>query len=105
MHDRVLIRFPSRRAAGMSPAHVGLAFLVVFVWGTNFVVIKAALADFPPFLFATLRFIFSALPPPFHMSAWRATILSRTFSPIPATMIGGFGFWIGLGTQAASVTL
>lgn len=34
----------------------------MFIWGTNFVVIKWGLADFPPFLFATLRFVFSALP-------------------------------------------
>jgi len=50
------------RPHGMSLRHVGLALLVVAVWGTNFVVIKAALADFPPFLFALLRFVFSALP-------------------------------------------
>ena len=46
----------------MRPLHVLLAFAVVAVWGTNFVVIKAALGDFPPFLFALLRFVFSALP-------------------------------------------
>ena len=83
MHDRVLIRFPSRRAAGMSPAHVGLAFLAVFVWGTNFVVIKAALADFPPFLFATLRFVFSALPLVFFLprprTPWRWLVLYGAF--------------------------
>ncbi len=34
----------------------------MFVWGTNFVLIKVGLVDFPPFLFATLRFALSALP-------------------------------------------
>jgi O-acetylserine/cysteine efflux transporter len=42
--------------------HVLLALLVVFVWGTNFVVIKLGLATFSPLLFASLRFAFSALP-------------------------------------------
>jgi O-acetylserine/cysteine efflux transporter len=42
--------------------HFLLALAVVAVWGTNFVVIKGALAELPPLLLATLRFIFSALP-------------------------------------------
>jgi O-acetylserine/cysteine efflux transporter len=36
--------------------------LVVAVFGINFVVIKAGLRDLPPFLFALLRFFFSAVP-------------------------------------------
>ena len=59
--------------------HFLLALVVVFVWGTNFVVIKWGLGDFPPFLFAFLRFLFSALPwllfikrPPV---AWRTLIM------------------------------
>jgi O-acetylserine/cysteine efflux transporter len=46
----------------MPPLHIALALLVVAVWGTNFVVIKIGLRDFPPFLFATLRFALTALP-------------------------------------------
>ena len=46
----------------MRPAHILLALAVVAIWGTNFVVIKIGLNHFPPFLFATLRFICSALP-------------------------------------------
>jgi O-acetylserine/cysteine efflux transporter len=42
--------------------HLLLALAVVFVWGTNFVVIRWGLDGLPPFLFATLRFTFSALP-------------------------------------------
>lgn len=42
--------------------HLLLALAVVFVWGTNFVVIRWGLDGLPPFLFATLRFSFSALP-------------------------------------------
>ena len=41
----------------MPITHFLLALAVVFVWGTNFVVIHSGLAEFPPFVFATLRFI------------------------------------------------
>ena len=47
---------------GMRPLHMLLALVVVAIWGTNFVVIKIGLRDFPPFLFAALRFVCSALP-------------------------------------------
>ncbi|SAI67984.1 integral membrane protein [Bordetella ansorpii] len=43
-------------------SHLLLALSVVFVWGTNFVVIKWGLDEFPSFLFSALRFLFSALP-------------------------------------------
>ena len=46
----------------MSYSHLLLALSVVVVWGTNFVVIRWGLDGLPPFLFATLRFAFSALP-------------------------------------------
>ena len=46
----------------LSALHAGLALLVVLVWGSNFVVIKWALREFPPFFFAALRFFFCAFP-------------------------------------------
>jgi len=36
--------------------HFLLALAVVCIWGTNFVVIKLALGQLPPLLFAALRF-------------------------------------------------
>ena len=42
--------------------HILLAIAVVAVWGTNFVVIRWALDDLPPLLFATLRFTFALFP-------------------------------------------
>jgi O-acetylserine/cysteine efflux transporter len=39
-----------------------LALLVTFIWGTNFVLIEVGLRDFPPFLFACLRFTLVAFP-------------------------------------------
>ena len=46
----------------MTVSQLLLALAVVFVWGTNFVVIKIGLSDFPPLTFATLRFALAALP-------------------------------------------
>jgi O-acetylserine/cysteine efflux transporter len=46
----------------LPPLHLLLALVVVAVWGTNFVVIKWGLADFPPLTFAALRFTFAVLP-------------------------------------------
>lgn len=42
--------------------HLMLALAVVFIWGTNFVVIKWGLAEFDPFLFAALRFALCVVP-------------------------------------------
>ena len=39
-----------------------LAMAIVFVWGTNFVVIRLGLNALPPLFFATLRFLFVFLP-------------------------------------------
>ena len=55
-------RAAAMRRSAMPVSHLLLALAVVFVWGTNFVVIKWGLAEFPPFLFASLRFLFCVLP-------------------------------------------
>jgi O-acetylserine/cysteine efflux transporter len=56
-------------------SHLLLALAVVAVWGSNFVVIKGALAELPPLLLATMRFLLSALPWLFFIRrpavAWR----------------------------------
>jgi O-acetylserine/cysteine efflux transporter len=49
-------------SGGLTPGHFALALLVVAVWGTNFVVIHAALREFPPLLLAALRFGLAAFP-------------------------------------------
>ena len=46
----------------LSPAHLLLAIIVVAIWGSNFVVIRIGLNQFPPFTFATLRFLLASLP-------------------------------------------
>ena len=47
--------------------HFLLAVAVVAIWGSNFVVIKLALAQLPPLLLATLRYTFALLPAVFFL--------------------------------------
>jgi len=60
----------------LSLRHFLLALAVVAVWGSNFVVIKVALGQFPPLLFATLRFCMVVCPMVFFVRrpavAWRS---------------------------------
>ncbi|MCV0440503.1 MAG: EamA family transporter [Hydrogenophaga sp.] len=71
----------------MPTTHLLLALSVVFVWGTNFVVIRWGLDGLPPFLFATLRFALSALP-------WLLFIPRPT---APWRKIATFGVLLGVG--------
>jgi len=71
----------------MPLSHLLLALAVVFVWGTNFVVIRWGLDGLPPFLFATLRFTFSALP-------WLLFIPRPT---APWRKMAAFGVLLGVG--------
>ncbi|MES2288558.1 MAG: EamA family transporter [Pseudomonadota bacterium] len=48
--------------ATLTPVHLLLAVAVMIVWGSNFVVIKQALAHLPPLAFATLRFTAVVVP-------------------------------------------
>jgi O-acetylserine/cysteine efflux transporter len=56
-------------------SHVLLGLSVVAIWGSNFVVIKLALAQWPPLLFAALRFVLAFAPAalllPRPAVAWR----------------------------------
>lgn len=64
-----------------------LALAVVAVWGSNFVVIKVALDDLPPLLFAALRFTLALLPAALFLRrpqvAWRN--------------LAAYGLFIGVG--------
>ena len=71
----------------MPITHLLLALAVVFVWGTNFVVIRWGLDGLPPFLFATLRFAFSALP-------WLLFVPRPT---APWRKMAAFGVLLGVG--------
>jgi O-acetylserine/cysteine efflux transporter len=75
---------------GLPPSHLLLALAVVAIWGTNFVVIKRGLAEWPPFLFAALRFAVSALP----------LVLWVKRPRIAWWRIAAFGLFIGAGQFA-----
>lgn len=60
---------------------------MVFIWGTNFVVIRWGLDGMPPFLYATLRFVFSALP-------WLLFVPRPT---VPWSRMAAFGVLLGVG--------
>jgi O-acetylserine/cysteine efflux transporter len=68
-------------------SHLLLALAVVAVWGTNFVVIRWGLDGLPPFLFATLRFAFSAVP-------WLLFVPRPT---APWRSVAAFGVLLGAG--------
>jgi O-acetylserine/cysteine efflux transporter len=53
--------------AALTLRHFLLALAVVTVWGTNFVVIKYAVGQMPPLLFAALRFTFALFPALFFL--------------------------------------
>ena len=46
----------------MTPLHLLLALAVVFVWGTNFVVVRWGLGMLPPLLMAGIRFSLTMFP-------------------------------------------
>lgn len=73
--------------AALPLSHFLLALAVVAVWGTNFVVIKHALADLPPLAFATLRFAFVVFPAVFFLPRPK----------VPWRHLAAYGVLIGAG--------
>lgn len=71
----------------LSLRHFLLALAVVAVWGSNFVVIKLALGQMPPLLFATLRFCVVVFPMVFFLPR----------PAVPWHNLAGYGLLIGVG--------
>jgi O-acetylserine/cysteine efflux transporter len=71
----------------LPPLHFVLALAVTFVWGVNFVVIKAGLQHLPPLTFAALRFTLAFLP--------AALFLKRP--KVPLWNLAIYGVLIGVG--------
>jgi len=67
--------------------HFLLALAVVAIWGSNFVVIKVALAQMPPLLFAALRFSLAMLPAIFFLPR----------PAVPWRNLAAYGLLIGVG--------
>ena len=73
--------------AALPLRHFLLALIVVAIWGSNFVVIKLALGELPPLLFATLRFCLAVLP---------ALLFLRRPS-VPWRNLASYGVLVGVG--------
>ena len=73
--------------SSLPPRDLLLALAVVFVWGTNFVVIRLGLNALPPLLFASLRFTFVLLPMVFFLPRPK----------VPLQNLAIYGLAIGLG--------
>ncbi len=71
--------------------HLLLAIAVTAVWGSNFVVIKIALAHLPPLTLATLRFALAFLPAAFFLKR----------PDVPWTNLAAYGLAIGAGQFGA----
>lgn len=73
--------------SGLPPLHLLLAIAVAAVWGSNFVVIKFALARLPPLTLALLRFTLAFFP--------LALVLPRP--KVPWSDLAAYGVLIGAG--------
>ncbi len=67
--------------------HLLLALAVVAIWGSNFAIIKVALATLPPLLFAALRFLIALVPAVFFLARPR----------VPWRNLAAYGVLIGVG--------
>ena len=74
-------------APGLPLRHLLLAIAVMAVWGTNFVVIRLALDDLPPLLFAALRFTLVVIPAIFFLKR----------PPVSWWTMAAYGLFIGAG--------
>jgi O-acetylserine/cysteine efflux transporter len=74
----------------MPRRHSLLAIAVAVVWGVNFVMIHVGLRDFPPLLFAALRFVVVAFP----------AVLFVPRPAIPLRWIVGVGLFLSAGQFA-----
>jgi O-acetylserine/cysteine efflux transporter len=79
-----------RRPHALPISHLLLALAVTAVWGTNFTIIKVAVAHFPPLFLATLRFTLALLP--------AALVLPRP--RIDWRLMAAYGVLIGVGQFA-----
>jgi O-acetylserine/cysteine efflux transporter len=86
------------KRSSLSLADALLALAVMFVWGTNFVVIRIALDVLPPLLLAALRFTFVFLPLAFFLPRPRSVGESRSDQKkVPLRNLASYGVFIGMG--------
>ncbi|EJE52408.1 EamA-like transporter family [Acidovorax sp. CF316] len=95
--------------ASLRPRDLGLALLVILVWGVNFAVIKVGLAGVPPLLLGALRFMLAAFPALLFFKAPKVPL--RLYLVFGLTMsVGQFAFLfsaihVGMPSGLASLVL
>lgn len=95
--------------SSLRPRDLGLALLVILVWGVNFAVIKVGLAGVPPLLLGALRFMLAAFPALLFFKAPKVPL--RLYLVFGLTMsVGQFAFLfsaihVGMPSGLASLVL
>jgi O-acetylserine/cysteine efflux transporter len=93
----------------MRRGHVLLSALVAVLWGVNFVVIDIGLRQFPPLLFAAVRFVFVALPAiafvPRPPVAWRWLLAVGTLMGVGQFGLLFIGMSLGMPAGLSSLVL
>lgn len=97
------------RGRGFTAAELGALLAIIVIWGTNFVVMKAALKDFTPFQLGAGRYLFAVLPLVLFLKPprlrWRWVVLYGVLQGL-----GQFGFLfsalrVGMTASLASVLM
>lgn len=93
----------------MTPRHTFLALLVVVIWGLNFVVIDAGLADVPPLVFVALRFLLVIVPAIFFIRppaiGWRNILAIGAFLSLGQFALLYLALALGMPAGLASLLL
>ena len=93
----------------VTPRHSLLALLVVVIWGANFIVIDAGLADVPPLVFLTLRFLLVSIPAVFFIRppaiGWRNIVVIGAFLSLGQFTLLYIALAIGMPPGLASLML
>lgn len=93
----------------MTPRDTALALLVATIWGANFVVIDAGLAEVPPLLFTAMRFVLVCLPAVFLIRppgiGWRNVVLIGVFASIGQFSLGYVALHLGMPPGLTSLVL
>ncbi len=108
-HQLLLLAGRPPKATGMKPIHILLGVVMAAMWGFNFVVLKVALHDVPPFLLTAIRFTLSCLPV-FFLPRPRGLLLKPMVIVGLTTFLGQYVFLFaamahGMPAGLSSVTL
>jgi O-acetylserine/cysteine efflux transporter len=91
----------------MTLKHTIYAFVVALIWGSNFISIKMALIDLPPFLCVMLRFILSSFPFVFFIPrpkvSWRFMFEISIFLWIGQFSLLFLGIYMGMSPGLAAL--